>query len=316
MRQALEDLDKNETLRGRVSQQAKLGEIGWFRCGGKAEQLFKPADVEDLKTYLSSLPSDVPVMCLGVMSNTIVRDGGVKGSVVRLGGSFTQIDVLDDEHISAGAMAFDRNVAQVAADYAIAGLEFFSGIPGTIGGALKMNAGCYGSETKDVLVEALAVDRQGKEYRLTPKDLEMAYRKTNAPEGLIFIKAIFKGKPGNKSKILQHMNEIQSKREATQPIKERTGGSTFANPSKEELLSAGLSENTKVWQLIDNVGGRGLTIGGAKMSELHCNFMINMGSASACDLEKLGEEIRRRVLESYGIRLRWEIRRVGEKVNA
>ncbi|PZO87680.1 MAG: UDP-N-acetylmuramate dehydrogenase, partial [Micavibrio aeruginosavorus] len=217
-----------------------------------------------------------------------------------------------DGNVKAGALALDANVAQVAAEAGIAGLEFFSGIPGTIGGALRMNAGCYGSETKDVLVSCEALDRQGRLHTFTPDDLHMTYRHIELPDDYIFVSAIFRGQKDNPENVLARMAEIKSKREASQPIREKTGGSTFANPPAEDIAKAGLPEGTKVWQLIDMVGGRGLKIGGAVMSEKHCNFMINEGGATAADLEALGEEIRKRVDERFGITLRWEIKRIGE----
>jgi UDP-N-acetylmuramate dehydrogenase len=219
---------------------------------------------------------------------------------------------VQEDRVKAGALALDSNVAARAAENGLAGLEFFSGIPGSIGGALKMNAGCYGTETKDVLVECEALDRQGNRHVLTPADMKMSYRHTEVPEDYIFINATFQGRPEDADKVQSHIAEIKKRREESQPIREKTGGSTFANPSAAELSRAGLTGDTKVWQLIDNVGGRGLQIGGAQMSEKHCNFMINTGNATSSDLEELGEEIRRRVADKYGITLRWEIRRIGE----
>ena len=298
-------------IRGRSTENAPLGTVGWFRTGGTAEILFKPADQQDLIEFLKNCPADIPVTVLGVMSNTIVRDGGVPGVVIRPGKDFTKIERLDETHIRAGASVLDFTLARQAATFGIAGLEFFSGIPGTIGGALKMNAGAYGTETKDVLVSARYVDRHGKIHEVTPTDLNMTYRHTDTPEDAIFLDAVFKGVPETEDKILTRIEDIKTKRTETQPIKERTGGSTFANPSKEELAKVSLPEDTKVWQLIDKVGGRGLRVGGAHMSELHCNFMINDRHATAHDLETLGETIRKRVSEQLGIALRWEIRRIG-----
>ena len=299
-------------VRGRYTENAPLGAVGWFRCGGTAEILFKPEDNEDLAAFLAACPSHIPVTVLGVMSNTIVRDGGVRGVVVRLGKENANIEVLEGHRIRAGAMALDGNVAQAAAKAGIAGLEFFSGIPGTIGGALRMNAGCYGSETKDALIEATAIDRTGRIHKLTPEQMGMSYRHTDTPEDYIFIEAIFQGKPGDAEAIKTFMTGIKEKRSASQPIREKTGGSTFANPAADEIAKAGLPEGTKVWQLIDRAGCRGLTIGGAMMSELHANFMINTGTATSAALEQLGEEVRRRVLADSGIALRWEIKRIGE----
>ncbi len=319
-------------VRGRYTENAALGQMGWFKCGGTAEILFKPADHEDLKHFLtefsalypsapeieSSSPvcyageeTGMPLHVFGALSNTIIRDGGLPGVTIRLGREFAGIDVFE-ETVMVGALALDANVAQVAAEAGIGGLEFFSGIPGTIGGALKMNAGCYGVETKDVLISCEAVDRDGNVHVLTPEDMEMTYRHTNVPDDYVLVSALFKGVKDNSEGVLARMAEIKAKREASQPIREKTGGSTFANPSAIELEQAGLSPDTKVWKIIDEVGGRGLTVGGAIMSEKHCNFMINTGSATSADLEALGEELRKRVLERFGITLRWEIKRMGK----
>lgn len=303
-----------QELRGKLTENAPLGVQGWFKCGGAAEHLYKPADLQDLQTFLQQQPSGVPVHIFGALSNTIIRDGGVPGMTIRLGRAFGAIEVLEDGMIRAGALALDANVAKTAADHGIAGLEFLSGIPGTIGGAVKMNAGCYGTETKDVLVSCEALDGAGALHILTPADLKMSYRHSELPRGWVVLTATFQGHPAaSPDKVRARIREIKEKREASQPIREKTGGSTFANPSVEELRTAGLPDDMKVWQLIDRVGGRGLCIGGAQMSEKHCNFMINTGEATAADLEGLGKEIRRRVLEECGVSLRWEIRRVGEK---
>lgn len=297
-------------VRGRYTENAPLGESGWFKCGGRAEILFKPADLDDLIAFLAGCPADIPVQVFGALSNTIIRDGGLPGVTIRLGRDFAGIEA-DGETVTAGALALDANVATVAAEAGIGGLEFLSGIPGTIGGALRMNAGCYGTEVKDVLVECTAMDRTGKLHRLHPKEMHMTYRHNDAPEDLIFVSATFKGQKDNAANVLERMAEIKSKREMSQPIREKTGGSTFANPSADDITRAGLPEGTKVWQLIDSVGGRGLKVGGAVMSKKHCNFMINEGGASAADLENLGEELIKRVADRHGIALRWEIKRVG-----
>ena len=304
-------LEKLPEVRGKYTENASLGEKGWFRCGGKAEVLFKPADVGDLQHFLKNCPSDVPVQVFGALSNSIIRDGGLKGVTIRLNRSFADIKA-DGDTVTAGALALDANVARMAAEAGIGGLEFLSGIPGTFGGALKMNAGCYGTEIKDVLVEATLLDRQGNRLTVTPADLDMTYRHTNIGDDMIVVSATFKGTSEDASIVKARIEEIKTRREERQPIREKTGGSTFANPSATEIAQAGLPEGTKVGQLIDSVGGRGLTIGGAQMSEKHCNFMINTGDATAADLEALGEEIRARVLEKHGIALRWEIRRIGE----
>jgi UDP-N-acetylmuramate dehydrogenase len=309
-------------MRGRTTENAPLGESGWFKCGGRAEILFKPADLEDLQNFLQCHPersegssNSTPspqndIHIFGALSNTIIRDGGVPGVTIRLGREFAGIET-EGESVRAGALALDANVATVAAEAGIGGLEFLSGIPGTIGGALRMNAGCYGTEVKDVLVSCEALDRNGTLHTLTPEHMHMTYRHTDVPDDFIFVSTTFKGKKDNPESVLARMAEIRIKRESSQPIREKTGGSTFANPSAEEIMNAGLPDGTKVWQLIDAAGGRGLRIGGAVMSEKHCNFMINEGTATAADLENLGEDIRRRVLEKFGIALRWEIKKVG-----
>lgn len=302
--------DALRAARGKVTENAPLGAAGWFGCGGAAEILFRPDDREDLAAFLEA-SGDAPLTVLGALSNTIVRDGGVSGVTIRPGKGFTKIEVLEDGLIRAGAAALDGTLARLAAERGISGLSFFSGIPGSIGGALRMNAGCYGFETKDVLVEATALDRQGRAHILTPEQMGMSYRHTEVPEDFIFVEALFRGTPAAPENILAQMENIRRKREESQPLREKTGGSTFANPSAEELGIAGLPPDVKVWQLIDRVGGRGLRHGGAVMSEKHCNFMINTGTATASDLETLGEEIRRRVSEVFGISLRWEIRIIG-----
>jgi UDP-N-acetylmuramate dehydrogenase len=299
--------------RGRLTVQAPLGQVGWFRTGGTAEILFKPADLEDLQEFLAQTPTDIPVTCLGVLSNVIVRDGGIAGVVIRLGREFAQIEkIKDDMKMRAGAAALDVNVATVAAEQNVANLEFLCGVPGTIGGALRMNAGAYGFEIKDVLIEAVCLTRNGQKEILTADHMGLTYRHCNVAEDRIFVEAVLQGRDDPSADIEKRMTDIREKRAATQPIKSQTGGSTFANPSDAELRQVGLPEGTKCWQLIDQVGGRGLQIGGAQMSEKHCNFMINTGSASAQDLEDLGEEIRRRVFEQTGISLRWEIKRLGQ----
>lgn len=304
--------DMLPAVRGRYTENAPLGAMGWFKCGGVAEVLFKPADVEDLQGFLARCPQDVPVHIFGALSNTIIRDGGLPGVTIRLGREFAGIEA-EGACVHVGALALDANAAQVAAENGIGGLEFLSGIPGTIGGALRMNAGCYGTEMKDVLVSCVTVDRSGVLHTLTPDMMDMTYRHTGVPEDYIFISAVLKGKKDNPENVLARMAEIKMKREESQPIREKTGGSTFANPSADDIARVNMPEGTKVWQLIDAVGGRGLKVGGAVMSEKHCNFMINDGNASSADLESLGEEIRKRVDEKFGIALRWEIKRVGNK---
>jgi UDP-N-acetylmuramate dehydrogenase len=261
--------------------------------------MFRPADLEDLRHFLGGLPADVPVTVIGVGSNLLVRDGGVPGVVLRLGRSFAEIRI-GPGHIRTGAAALDLNVARTVAEAGIAGLEFLSGIPGTIGGALRMNAGAYGHELVDVVTAAEAVDRQGGLHRLAKQDLGLTYRHSSVPEDWIFTGAELAGGVGATDAILVRLAEIQAARETTQPIRSRTGGSTFANPPGQ-----------KAWELIDRAGCRGLTLGGAMVSEKHCNFLINTGQATAAEIEALGETVRRRVREATGIELHWEIRRIG-----
>jgi UDP-N-acetylmuramate dehydrogenase len=292
-------------VRGRLSAQAGLADITWFRVGGAADAMFRPADRDDLIAFLRAKPVDVPVTVLGVGSNTLVRDGGIDGVVIRLGRDFAGITACDNNEIEAGAGALDVNVAQTAQMHGIAGLEFLRGIPGTVGGGLRMNAGAYGTEFKDVLVWAEAVDGQGNLHRLSPAEMKFGYRHCGVPEDWIFLSCRLKGRPGDKAQIQARMDEIQAAREGSQPIRSRTGGSTFANP-----------EGHKAWQLIDAAGCRGLVVGDAQVSEQHCNFLINRGSATAADLETLGETVRRRVKETSGIDLRWEIKRIGRTKEA
>lgn len=300
------------SVRGSLRAFAPLGKKSWFGTGGAAEVLYKPEDREDLAHFLAACPEDIPLTVLGVCSNVIIRDGGIPGVVIRLGRSFAEIEVSHEkQEVEAGAAALDLNVARESARQGCAGLEFLSGIPGCIGGALRMNGGAYGSETADVLIEAEMLDRSGQLCRMTPQDMGMAYRHNGLGEGYIFTAARFKTYAEDPALIQQRIDAIREKREETQPIREKTGGSTFANPAPEDLTAAHLPLETKTWQLIDKVGGRGLRIGGAQMSEKHCNFMINTGQATAQDLEDLGEEIRRRVRDETGITLRWEIRRLG-----
>ena len=294
-------------VRGKLIENAPLAPYTWLRVGGPAQILYLPADEADLARFLAETPEEIPVFVMGVGSNLLVRDGGAPGVVVRLGPSFGKIERLDGGRIRVGAAALDRRVALAAAEAGIAGLEFYSGVPGTIGGALRMNAGCYGSETSDVLVSAVALDRSGRRIVVTPEELGYDYRHSSAPEDWIFTEAVFQGRPNDPEAVTARIVEINARREASQPIREKTGGSTFANPDSPKTHPDG----RKSWKLIDAAGGRGLTVGGAQMSEMHCNFMINTGAATAADLEALGEEIRRRVHEQSGVMLEWEIRRVG-----
>lgn len=294
-------LERLPKVRGQYRQNFSLAEVTWFRVGGPAEVLFKPADAEDLADFLKHKPKDIPHIVIGVGSNLLVRDGGVSGVVIRLGREFSQL-AANNQQLTAGAGALDINVAEFAAQHNIGGLEFLSGIPGTIGGALFMNAGAYGSEIKDVLVWAEGIDATGKLHRLTPTECGFSYRHSSVPDGFIFTRACLQGIVKSEAEIRARMGEISRQRESSQPVRTRTSGSTFANPAPH-----------KAWQLIDEAGCRGLEIGGAKVSEMHCNFLINTGSASAKNLEDLGEEIRKRVKAKSGIELRWEIQRIGNK---
>lgn len=298
-------------VRGRYTEQTPLGDTSWFRCGGKAEVLFKPADFNDLADFLKGCPEDIPVTVLGVCSNVIIRDGGIKGVVIKLGGPFAEIDVDPKTGVvSAGAAALDFNVAIMAQRAGRTGLEFFSGIPGSVGGALRMNAGAYGRETVDALIEATTIDRHGCVRHYKPSEMDMSYRFNGIPENFIFTSARFATSEDTPEAIEARMAEIKEKRTSSQPIRAKTGGSTFANPTPDELAKLGM-EPIKAWQMIDKAGCRGLTIGGAQMSDLHCNFMLNTGNATSTDLETLGEEVRRRVKDMFSYELRWEIKRIG-----
>ena len=297
-------LERLPRVRGRLTENAPLDRITWFRVGGPAEVMFRPADRDDLARFLAEKPAEVPVTVIGVGSNLLVRDGGVPGVVVRLGREFAGI-TFEGDRVAAGAAALDLNVAISAAEAALAGLEFLSGIPGTIGGGLRMNAGAYGREIRDVIASAEALDSAGRLHRLGPAALGLSYRFCAVPDDWIFTGALLQAAPGESRAIAGRMTEIHSARESTQPIRSRTGGSTFANP--EDPRAGG----RKAWQLIEAAGCRGLRRGGAMVSEMHCNFLINTGEATAADLEGLGEEVRRRVRETSGIDLRWEIRIIG-----
>ncbi|MCW5750669.1 MAG: UDP-N-acetylmuramate dehydrogenase [Alphaproteobacteria bacterium] len=297
-------LDRLPPVRGRYSADVPLDAVTWFRVGGRAEVVFRPSDADDLAQFLAARPAEVPVSVIGVGSNLLVRDGGVEGVVIRLGRGFAGI-AREAGGLRAGAAALDVNVALFALEARLAGLEFLRGIPGTIGGALRMNAGAYGREIADVLIEAEAVDGQGRMHRFEARELGLSYRHCALSEDYIFTGALLAAQPGAAEEIAARMAEISRSREATQPVRTRTGGSTFANPV--DPAAGGL----KAWQLIDQAGCRGLRIGGAQVSELHCNFLINTGDATAADLEALGEEVRRRVKERFGVTLQWEIRRIG-----
>jgi UDP-N-acetylmuramate dehydrogenase len=287
-------------LRGTLEANAPMAPLSWFRTGGPAEALFTPADEDDLAYFLAYLPADVPVLVVGLGSNLLVRDGGVPGVVIRLGKPFAEVSVEGGQRIRAGAGAPDVKVASTAAKAGISGLTFFRGIPGSIGGALRMNGGAYGGETKDVLVEATGLTRTGERVTLANRDMGFTYRHSAVPDDVIFTQATFEGRPGDPATIQAEMNAITEARSSTQPVNTRTGGSTFKNPPGH-----------KAWQVIDAAGCRGLRVGAAQVSELHCNFLINHGGASAADIEALGEEVRRRVREHSGVELEWEIKRVG-----
>jgi UDP-N-acetylmuramate dehydrogenase len=287
-------------LRGRLLQDQSLAELTWFRVGGPAQILFMPEDEADLGYFLAQLPDTVPLTVIGLGSNLIVRDGGVPGVVIRLGRGFNAVTIEPGERVRTGAAVPDLKVARAAQEAGIAGLAFLRGIPGAIGGALRMNGGAYGREIKDALIEARGVDRRGRPQVLGLADMHYAYRHCGAPEDIIFTQALFQGTAGDRAAIAAEMEEITQSREATQPVKSRTGGSTFKNPPGQ-----------KAWQLIDAAGCRGLKIGDAQVSELHCNFLINLGAATAADIETLGETVRARVKQSSGIDLEWEIKRIG-----
>jgi UDP-N-acetylmuramate dehydrogenase len=293
-------------VRGQLLRGESLAPFTWFRVGGPADALFLPADADDLSSFLAALPNDVPLLPIGVGSNLIVRDGGVPGVVIRLAGrQWAQIEPLDGARIKAGAGALDSMVAKGAAKAGVAGLEFFVGVPGTIGGALTMNAGCYGSETKDVLIEATALDRAGKRVTLTNADFGFTYRHNALPDGYVFLDATFQGASDAPDVITARMNEITARREGSQPIREKTGGSTFKNPVQPD------GEKLSAWKLVDEAGMRGYKRGGAQVSEKHANFLINTGDANAADIEGLGEEVRAAVKAKHGVTLDWEIKRVG-----
>ena len=290
-----------EALRGRATVNAPMDRVTWFRTGGPAELLYQPADVEDLADLLRMTPAEVPVMVVGIGSNLLVRDGGVRGIVVRLSAKgFGGVEKLDGNRLRVGAAAPDKRVAASALEHGLGGFHFYHGIPGSIGGALRMNAGANGVETSARVVEVEAVNRQGERVTLSAEEMGYAYRHSAAPTDLVFTSAIMEGEPADEASIREAMDAVQHHRETAQPIREKTGGSTFKNP-----------EGHSAWKLVDAAGCRGLTIGGAQMSPMHCNFMINTGNATGEDLERLGETVRARVLETSGVALEWEIKRLG-----
>ena len=302
-------------VRGRLTPMRPLRELTWLRVGGPAEVLFQPADADDLSAFMAACPADIPVTPLGVCSNLIIRDGGLPGVAVRLGRAFSAVEVLGGHRLRAGAAALDAHVAKRAAEAGVAGLEFLRTIPGAIGGAVKMNAGCYGSYVADVVSEVTAVDRIGRTLTLTPDDLRFGYRASAVPDDTVIVAATFRGSPGEPAAIEALMDRYVAQREASQPVRERSCGSTFANPAG--FSSTGQPDDPmelKAWRLIEAAGCRGLTLGGAAMSAKHCNFLINTGTATAADLEELGERVRARVKSHSGIDLRWEIQRIGVMV--
>ena len=288
-------------LRGRLLPNQSLAELTWFRVGGPAQALFMPEDEADLGYCLAHLPTNVPVTVIGLGSNMIVRDGGVAGVVIRLGRGFGDIKIEADHSVRAGAAVPDVRLARAAQEAGIDGLAFMRGIPGAVGGALRMNGGAYGGETKDILIEARGLDRRGTQRVYANADMHYSYRHCGVADDVIFTEAVFQGAAGDPAAIAAAMDKITESREATQPVKTRTGGSTFKNPPGQ-----------KAWQLIDAAGCRGLRIGGAQVSELHCNFLINLGDASAADIETLGETVKKRVVDHSGVVLEWEIKRIGE----
>ncbi len=296
-------MERMPPVRGRLRAHADLSKVTWFQVGGPADVLFKPEDEADLAEFLKNLPRDIPVHVIGVGSNLLVRDGGVRGVVIRLGRHFAKMN-NEDGILTVGAGSFDGHVARFAADAGLEGAEFLSGIPGCIGGGLRMNAGAYGADISDIFLSAVAYDRDGMRHELGPEDMGFSYRHTTVPKDWIFTEASFQLSQGDREDILNRMADISRNREESQPVRSRTGGSTFANPPGK-----------KAWQLIDSVDGRGLKKGLAMISDKHCNFLINTGGARAADLEALGEEMRRRVFARHDTLLRWEIVRLGDAAN-
>ncbi|MCC0029977.1 MAG: UDP-N-acetylmuramate dehydrogenase [Brucellaceae bacterium] len=293
--------DRLSGIRGRMTPDSGMDKITWFRAGGPAEVLFQPADEEDLAEFMRAVPEDIPVMAVGIGSNLLVRDGGIPGFVVRLSAKgFGKAEIVGDQTIRAGAALPDKHLSGFAWEHGIGGFHFYHGIPGGIGGALRMNAGANGVETRERVVSVRAVSRKGEIVTLTNEEMGYAYRHSGAPADLIFVSGDFHGYEADQAEIRGLMDDVQTHRETVQPIREKTGGSTFKNPP-----------GTSAWKEIDAAGCRGLMIGGAQMSPMHCNFMINMGSATGYDLEFLGETVREKVLENSGIKLEWEIKRIG-----
>jgi len=294
--------DRLSALRGRLTPDAGMDKITWFRAGGEADVLFQPQDEEDLAAFLKAVPEEIPITIVGIGSNLLVRDGGIRGFVVRLSAKgFGNAEVISPTRIRAGAAIPDKRLAAVALEAGIGGFHFYHGIPGGLGGALRMNAGANGVETRERVVEVHALDRRGEQHVFSNADMGYSYRSSNIPRGLIFTSAVLEGYAEDRMAIRTAMDAVQHHRETVQPIREKTGGSTFKNP-----------EGTSAWKEVDKAGCRGLMIGGAQMSPMHCNFMINTGTATGHDLEYLGETVRARVLENSGIKLEWEIKRLGD----
>jgi UDP-N-acetylmuramate dehydrogenase len=294
--------DLAEGIRGKLTPNQPLSAVTWFRTGGPAQLMFQPADEDDLAAFLKKLPKDIPVLPVGLGSNLLIRDGGLKGVVVRLSAKgFGQIEVLGNNRLRAGAAVPDKRLAEAAAQAGLGGFAFYTGIPGGLGGALRMNAGAHGTETRDRMVELTAIDRDGNRHILSNSDMGYSYRQSGASSDLIFTSAVFEGVPQDEAAIREEMAAVVEHRENAQPIREKTGGSTFKNP-----------DGNSAWKVVDAAGCRGLMVGGAQMSEMHCNFMINTGDATGHDLELLGETVRAKALDATGIRLEWEIKRLGE----
>ncbi|MBO9425406.1 UDP-N-acetylmuramate dehydrogenase [Labrenzia sp. R4_1] len=294
--------DLSDGIRGKLTPNQPLSAVTWFRTGGPAQLMFQPADEDDLAVFLKKLPKDIPVLPVGLGSNLLIRDGGLRGVVVRLSAKgFGQIEDLGNNRLRAGAAVPDKRFAEAAAKAGLGGFAFYTGIPGGLGGALRMNAGAHGTETRDRMIELTAIDRDGNRHLLSNSDMEYSYRHSGASSDLIFTSAVFEGIPQDEAAIREEMAAVVEHRENAQPIREKTGGSTFKNP-----------DGNSAWKVVDAAGCRGLMVGGAQMSEMHCNFMINTGDATGHDLELLGETVRAKALDATGIRLEWEIKRLGE----
>ncbi len=315
MNKNIQPIEEFKNLKGRININTPLASSTWFQVGGPADYIYKPTNQEDLISFLNQLPENTDVLPLGVGSNVIIRDGGYRGAVIKLGRNFNFVEHENDA-LSVGAATLDINLAKTAAEKGMAGLSFMAGIPGTLGGAVCMNAGAYHGETKDFLAAIDIIVKEDDVWasKTFKRDqIDMQYRHTDLPDQAIVTKAVFKGMEERAPELLnQEIEEIQKRRAETQPIREKTGGSTFANPSVEDLIKADISLDMKTWQLIDAVEGRGYRVGGAHFSEKHCNFLINDGTATANDIEKCGEDIKSRVYSRFGLTLRWEIKRIGD----